>query len=115
MVGKSFMQGHAPKVVSKPTEEKVTKISDFIESKMTGNRVAEMLGISDEQQKYTKAWNVKDYRNVSPGENCVDMFLDVVADLSPDSERQTLCDLGAGTGRAAISEPTVALAMLKCH
>lgn len=61
--------------------------------------LANVLNISDEQKKYIKAWNVDAYRNISPGENCVDMFLDAVDSLS--ERGGTLIDFGCGTGRAA--------------
>lgn len=64
--------------------------------------MAKILDISDEQQKYMKCWNVEDYRKVSPGERCVDMFLEAVQDIMPEHQGQTLIDFGCGTGRAAM-------------
>ena len=87
------MVGHAPVVKVGPADPK---------KKVTGNNVAKLLDISDEQQKYLKVWNVDAYRAVSPGEDCVDMFVDAVKELMPEYEGQTLIDFGCGTGRAAL-------------
>jgi hypothetical protein len=89
MKGHIGMTGHAPKVRIGPPKKKVKAA-----------KVAELLNISKEQQKYLKAWNVDRYRNVSPGERCVDMFLEAVHDLCEPKDH-TLIDFGCGTGRPA--------------
>lgn len=50
-----------------------------------------------ERVKYEKIWEVDRYRVDAPGEKC---FLRAWADLLP-AYRDTLCDWGIGTGRAA--------------
>lgn len=95
--GKVGMVGHAPTVLIGPAKKK--KGNGAITKPISGKQVAKILDISDEQQKYLKVWNVPAYRVVSPGENCVDMFLEAVEDMT-DDEGQTLIDFGCGTGRA---------------
>lgn len=51
----------------------------------------------DEQRKYEKIWNESTYRLRSPGER---FFLRAYDDMKPQF-RDTLCDWGIGTGRAA--------------
>ena len=87
--------GKKPKVLIRPIEETPTK-------KVTGKELKNLIGLTDEQQKYMKCWNVDDYRKVSPGEQCVDMFLEAVKEILPETEdKPTLIDFGCGTGRAA--------------
>ena len=52
-----------------------------------------------EAPRYIELWGLKDnsYRNVSPGENLVDMFLD----MAQPKKNMTIIDWGCGTGRAA--------------
>jgi hypothetical protein len=50
-----------------------------------------------EQDKYQLMWQFDTYRDVSPGECLVDLFLDIV---KPDSQ---IIDFGCGTGRASIA------------
>jgi len=88
--------GYPPKVLIKSQDS----ISDFLKKEISGNQVAKILDISDEQQKYLKCWKVDAYRNLSPGEQCVPVFLEVHADLHPGAEKQDLIDFGCGTGRA---------------
>lgn len=103
--GKIGSTGHAPTVLIRPIsetptkKEKVVNIKEVVRHKMSGEKVAELLEISSEQQKYLKCWNVPDYRKVSPGAKCVDMFLEVLDSINPNGEKQTLFDLGCGTGR----------------
>lgn len=74
-----------------------------VKKPISGEAVAKILGITDEQKKYLKAWKVPGYRNISPGEQTVDMFMDVYKDLHGHlDEKQTLIDFGCGTGRAAL-------------
>lgn len=87
--------GHAPKVLIQPAGEAKKQ-------KVSGSKVAELLDITKEKQKYIKCWNLDAYRNISPGERCIDMFLEVYDDLNKNSEKQTLIDFGCGTGRAAL-------------
>lgn len=49
-----------------------------------------------EQDKYTRMWDIDGYRAVSPGEECVDLFIE---SFRP---RGTLIDFGCGTGRAGV-------------
>lgn len=49
-----------------------------------------------EKDKYRLMWSVEQYRNVSPGEGCVQQFLELV---QPDSR---VIDFGCGTGRAGL-------------
>jgi len=97
--GNVGMIGHAPTVLVGPAK-KSKKKKGVITRQISGKQVAKLLDISDEQQKYLKVWNVPAYRVVSPGEGCVDMFLEAVRDMMPDHDKQTLIDFGCGTGRA---------------
>ena len=58
-------------------------------------QIRKLTGITEEKEKYLKVWNVDAYRAKSPGEDCVDMFLEV-------ADEGTLIDFGCGTGRAAL-------------
>jgi len=49
-----------------------------------------------EQEKYQRMWAYDDYRTLSPGEDCVDTFLEVCRPTG------TVIDFGCGTGRAAV-------------
>ena len=49
-----------------------------------------------EAEKYTRMWALPAYRDVSPGEDCVEQFLSLV---KPDG---LVIDYGCGTGRAAL-------------
>jgi hypothetical protein len=49
-----------------------------------------------EKAKYQAMWNFDDYREFSPGEACVQQFLEVA---KPDG---LILDLGCGTGRASV-------------
>jgi hypothetical protein len=49
-----------------------------------------------EQEKYQRMWAYDAYRTLSPGEECVDTFLEV---CKPDG---LVIDFGCGTGRAAV-------------
>lgn len=51
-----------------------------------------------EQEKYRKMWEIKEYRDLSPGEMCVDRFIEVVRPVWSD----TIIDFGCGTGRASV-------------
>ena len=57
------------------------------------NTPIEMLS---EQEKYQRMWGYDAYRTVSPGEECVDTFLEL---CKPEG---LVIDFGCGTGRAAI-------------
>lgn len=104
--GKIGMIGFAPKVMIRPASEtpvnKNKLRKKLANGQISGTEVAKLLGISDECQKYLKVWNVPAYRTVSPGEACVDTFLEAVRDIMPEHEGQTLVDFGCGTGRAAM-------------
>lgn len=50
-----------------------------------------------EREKYQKAWSFPGYREVSPGECSVPLFLKIAA-----PEDVTIIDFGCGTGRAAL-------------
>ena len=52
--------------------------------------------VLDEAEKYERMWAQDEYRLFSPGEKCVDTFLDLV------KPKGTVIDLGCGTGRAAL-------------
>jgi hypothetical protein len=49
-----------------------------------------------EEDKYTKMWDIKNYRSVSPGEECVSEFIE---NFKPHG---FVIDFGCGTGRAGI-------------
>ena len=104
--GKIGAAGHAPTVLIRPIsetptkKEKVINIKDGVATKISGSDVAKLLDISTEQQKYLKVWKVDSYRKTSPGEKSVGMFLEVVDSLKQGDEKQTLIDIGCGTGRA---------------
>jgi len=100
--GKLGMVGHAPTVLISPASDAPTKKNSKVKKQITGKQVAKLLDISDEQQKYLKCWNVPAYRVVSPGENCVDMFMEAIRDMMPEYKGQTLIDFGCGTGRASL-------------
>lgn len=106
MTGNVGMVGHAPTVLIRPAKDtpvnKNRLKKQLVNGKISGEDVAKLLDISDECQKYLKVWNVPAYRVVSPGEDCVEMFLEAVEDMMPDHEDQTLIDFGCGTGRAAM-------------
>ncbi len=100
--------GHVPKVLVRPISETPKKGTAKKRrgngvAQISGEQVAKLLDISDEQQKYLKVWNVPAYRVVSPGEECVNMFLEAMREMEPETEgHQTLIDFGCGTGRAAM-------------
>jgi len=96
------MVGHAPTVLIRPASETPINKNKLLKKLISGSQVAKLLDISDECQKYLKVWNVPAYRVVSPGEDCVDTFLEAVKDIMPDHKGQTLIDFGCGTGRAAM-------------
>jgi len=75
--GKAAIQGQQPSV----------KISPAQVQAIMGN---------PERTKYLKAWAVDDYRKYSPGEMCVQLFID---SAKPD-KGASLTDWGCGTGRA---------------
>jgi SAM-dependent methyltransferase len=51
-----------------------------------------------EQEKYEEMWKHSEYRQVSPGEHCVEKFMEVV---KPE-QGSTVIDFGCGTGRGSI-------------
>lgn len=59
---------------------------------------ANMNLVDTEREKYTRMWSVSAYRRYSPGERVADAAW---KRLKPKN-RETLYDLGAGTGRAAL-------------
>jgi hypothetical protein len=92
---KTAMVGHAPTATVGPIKKKPET------KKISGASVAKLLGITDEQQKYQKVWNVEDYRRVSPGENHIGRFLEALEETDPKYKGKTLIDFGCGSGRAA--------------
>lgn len=104
--GKVGMVGYVPTVLIRPSSETPNKKNKpgKVQKRVSGKTVAKILDISEEQQKYLKVWNVPAYRVVSPGEECVDAFLEAVPDLmdEPEDQKLTLIDFGCGTGRAAM-------------
>ncbi len=52
-----------------------------------------------EQEKYQRMWAIPEYREMSPGAEAAQVFLDVA---KPD-EGATVLDLGCGTGRASVT------------
>jgi SAM-dependent methyltransferase len=52
----------------------------------------------DEREKYRRMWEQPVYRQVAPGEDCVDLFLSV----AQPKEGSSLIDFGCGTGRGAL-------------
>ncbi len=109
---RAFIKGHAPtvmitdnkgKIVSKhepPPETPPEGPRLIAQTSITGKQVRKLLGITDEQQKYMKCWNLPAYRNHSPGERTVDMFLECDIELSDaEGNPSTLIDWGCGTGR----------------
>lgn len=57
---------------------------------------SKMSGPLSEQEKYRAMWSLPAYRNVSPGEDCVDAFLAIA------KPQGLVIDFGCGTGRAAL-------------
>lgn len=95
------MKGAPPSAVVQPIEE-------VAEHVLTGDEVRKLMGLTEEQLKYWKCWNDDRYRNFSPGENCVPLFLQTIGENPPkglgDSDwtiRPTLNDWGCGSGRAS--------------
>jgi hypothetical protein len=103
--GKVGLRGQRPAVKIGPAPEgDFYRNGEPVKKPISGDTVAKILGISEEQQKYLKAWKVPGYRNTSPGEDSVDMFLDVHEDLNGHiNEKQKLIDFGCGTGRASLA------------
>lgn len=52
-----------------------------------------------ERSKYQKAWDLDAYRDFAPGENFVELFLEI----SKAGKGASLIDFGTGTGRAALA------------
>lgn len=52
-----------------------------------------------ELEKYTAMWEQPEYREVSPGENCIDHFVEIANPLTGSS----VIDFGCGTGRAGLA------------
>ncbi len=82
MTAKAGMRGAAPSVAV----QEVT---------LTPDQMKEVLDVNDEQIKYLKCWNDERYRKWSPGEQCVDLFLET----AKPQKGETLIDWGCGTGR----------------
>lgn len=59
---------------------------------------AAQITAEQEKAKYEKAWKIHGYRDNSPGERLVQVFLE----NAKPSPGQTLVDLGCGTGRAGL-------------
>ena len=97
--GRAAAQGYAPKVLIKPAEPAKQKSGKKpLKKRVSVDNIRKLTGLTEEKEKYLKAWNVDAYRNISPGERCVSMFLETVDDI----ENKTLIDFGCGTGRAAM-------------
>lgn len=54
--------------------------------------------VLSEREKYERLWTIPEYRQLAPGEHCVDAFL---AAAKP-AEGARVLDYGSGTGRAAL-------------
>ena len=74
-----------PTVIVEPSQEQMRKL---VEASMP----------TYEEAKYTKCWNLPQYRKFSPGEHLVDMFLEAAGEIA---EGATIIDWGCGTGRAS--------------
>ena len=85
------MRGQPPQAV-------VQQNAAVVEAKVTGEQLRQLLDVSDEQEKYLKAWNHPEYRKWSPGEECVPLFLET----AKPAKGETLVDWGCGTGRASL-------------
>lgn len=68
----------------------------------------EMPVVMSEPEKYRAIWERPEYRNVSPGESCVETFLDVARPKIGDA----VIDFGCGTGRAALKMKEAGLDVL---
>lgn len=88
MTAKSLFKGQPPAAKIEPAPQKV---------KLTGNQVAELIGLNPELSKYKKAWDTPDYRKWSPGEM---IGVQAFTEAQPFKPGQTLIDFGCGTGRA---------------
>ena len=85
-----------PKVIIAPIDRGKKKQEDPI---ITAKEIAKLFPEpTEEQKKYIKVWKHDPYRKYSPGEQCVDMFLEAA---EPELGC-TLIDWGCGTGRAAL-------------
>jgi 2-polyprenyl-3-methyl-5-hydroxy-6-metoxy-1,4-benzoquinol methylase len=93
---KAGVKSDPPKVIIEPTSEKKPKKetqADILKKIIEQNTVQ-----NPELPRYIKLWGLKDgsYRRHSPGEQLVDLFLE----LSPP-KGATIIDWGCGTGRAS--------------
>jgi hypothetical protein len=75
----------------------------LFEVDLTGEQVKQMMGITEEKEKYLKCWDVDEYRAFSPGEENLPMFLEAYEDVMEDDSPLTLIDWGCGTGRASLA------------
>ena len=80
------MQGYVPEV-------KIAKADPNVPSIPRGIKTL------SEKEIYEKMWTVKDYRNVSPGEEAANTFLQ----LAKPAKGDKVIDFGTGTGRGAFA------------
>lgn len=59
------------------------------------------MSLVQEQEKYERAWRLKDYRDIAPGEEDIPQFKAMVMSRYIKDLRCTLTDFGCGTGRGA--------------
>lgn len=81
------MHSDPPTVVIEPIKQDGSKPSEDVLQRMFPK-------YTEEQKKYIKCWELDDYRNHSPGEGLVDLFME----LGPET---SVIDWGCGTGRAS--------------
>jgi SAM-dependent methyltransferase len=89
-------KGYAPKVIIKPIEE--SKKDDGKGMKISGEDVRKLFPnvVTEETKKYIRCWEEDQYRENSPGQKNVPLFL---RKAEPE-DGATVVDWGCGTGRA---------------
>lgn len=88
--GRSLLQGHAPTVKIEPVKDGKPSAIDI-----SPKDVRSIIG-NPERFKYEAAWKHDAYRNYSPGEEMVPLFMQTAA----PARNSKVIDWGAGTGRA---------------
>jgi 2-polyprenyl-3-methyl-5-hydroxy-6-metoxy-1,4-benzoquinol methylase len=85
-----------PPTVKVEPVKKGKKKEDLI---ITAEELAKILPeYTEEQKKYIKCWDHEPYRRFSPGENCLETFVEA----AQPAKGCTVIDWGCGTGRAAL-------------